>query len=154
MKQCLSLGLIQCSEGCVSPVPESSKGDDGHKGDSEREHVRKKRLERLSSSEPDKTHSVPGRGVTRSVSSPSSSSALSKETVSPSGKNATDSLPPAKGDITSPTRTRFEVGHVVKVERKPKRPWYGVIKWIGNLPNVPGLCAGIEMVCGEWQQLL
>ena len=40
---------------------------------------------------------------------------------------------------------QFEVGDLVKVECKGK-PWYGVIRWIGSLPNVEGSSAGIEMV--------
>ena len=110
--------------------------------------MRKKRLERLSSSDTDKSHSVPEGRVTRSMSSPSSSSALSQATVSPTSKNAVDSLPPNKRVISSRARTEFEVGDVVKVERESK-PWYGVIRYIGDNPNpkVSGRCAGIEMVC-------
>ena len=145
----LFLGLIHCSEGSDSvttPLQEAPQRYNSHAKDFERELLRKKRLERLSSSEADKSHSLPEGRVTRSMSSPSNSSALSQGTVSPSSKNAVDSLSPVKGAISSPTRTEFEVGSVVKVERKPK-PWYGVIKYIGDIPNVPGRCAGIEMVC-------
>ena len=39
----------------------------------------------------------------------------------------------------------FEVGDVVKVEQK-ESPWYGVIRWIGQLPGSSESIAGIEMV--------
>ena len=142
------LELIHCNEGSDSvttPLQETPPRCNSHAKDSERELLRK-RLERLSSSEADKSHSLPEGRVTRSISSPSNSSALSQGTVSPTSKKAVDSLPPIKRAISSPTKTKFEVGDVVKVEHKPK-PWYGVVKYIGDIPNVPGRCAGIEMVC-------
>jgi len=39
----------------------------------------------------------------------------------------------------------FEVGDMVKVEQK-QSPWYGVIRWIGQLPTSSKSIAGIEMV--------
>ena len=103
----------------------------------------KKGLERLSSSQTDKSHSVREGHMTQLMSSPSNSLALLQGTVSPTSKNA-----PVKRAISSPTRTEFEVGDVVKVERESK-PWYGVIRYIGDNPNpkVSSRCAGIEMVC-------
>ena len=42
----------------------------------------------------------------------------------------------------------FEVGDVVKVEQK-ESPWYGVIRWIGQLPGNSKSIAGIEMVYAD-----
>ena len=39
----------------------------------------------------------------------------------------------------------FEVGDLVKVEQK-QSPWYGVIRWIGQLPRSSKSIAGIETV--------
>ena len=39
----------------------------------------------------------------------------------------------------------FEVGDMVKVESKGS-PWYGVVRWIGQLPGSSKCIAGIEMV--------
>lgn len=38
----------------------------------------------------------------------------------------------------------FSVGSSVKVNDKV--PQYGVIKWIGNIPNIQEHCAGLELV--------
>ena len=43
-------------------------------------------------------------------------------------------------------RKEFEVEDVVKVDHDPN-PWYGVIKWVGSIPDLPEKVAGIEMVC-------
>lgn len=118
---------------------------------SELEHLRKKRLEKFSSTGSDKPDSLPKREaseqtVLRSVSTASSSSALSEETESYRRNVTSDSPPPVKDSKGSPPkRVEFEVGGLVKVEHKPK-PWYGVIKWIGDLSGVPGTVAGVEMV--------
>ena len=118
------------------PVQESSQEND-------RERIRRKRLERLGSDNPDSPKSESSeRALLRSVGSPPNSSAIS-EVMKPSG-----SSPPVqsfKRSSSSPRMQQFEVEDVVKVERKGK-PWYGVIRWIGNLPNVEGSSAGIEMV--------
>lgn len=121
---------------------------------SELEHLRKKRLQKFSSTGSNKPDSLPKREaseqtVLRSVSTASSSSALSEETESYRRNVTSDSPPPvkdSKGSICSPPkRVEFEVGDLVKVEHKPK-PWYGVIKWIGDLSGVSGTVAGVEMV--------
>ena len=136
------LGLIEDSDSVTTLLQETPQRC-SHAKDSERELMRKKRLERLSSSQTDKSHSVREGHMTRLMSSPSNSSALLQGTVSPTSKNA-----PIKRATCSPVRTEFKVGDVVKVERESK-PWYGVIRYIGDHPNpkVSGRCAGIEMVC-------
>ena len=120
------------------PVQESSQ-------ENERELIRRKRLERLvsgGSDNPDSPTSEPSKkAVLRSVGTPPNSSVVS-EVMKPSDS------PPVQGIMrssSSPRMQQFEVGDVVKIERKGK-PWYGVIRWIGNLPNVEGSSAGIEMV--------
>ena len=49
------------------------------------------------------------------------------------------------GNTKPPADRPFEVGDLVKVEQKDS-PWYGVIRWIGQLPTGPEYIAGIEMV--------
>ena len=49
------------------------------------------------------------------------------------------------GNTKLPADRPFEVGDLVKVEQKDL-PWYGVIRWIGQLPTGPKCIAGIEMV--------
>ena len=83
----------------------------------ERELIRKKRIERLVSSEKDV----------------GSSSPISPNRVKTQSSPTTDKM-------------RFEVGDMVKVPRKPK-PWHGVVKWIGSMPNAPDtISIGLEMV--------
>ena len=60
-----------------------------------------------------------------------------------------------EGDLSTSTTTDnntkpladipFEMGDMVKVEPKGL-PWYGVIRWIGQLPGSSKRIAGIEMV--------
>ena len=82
----------------------------------------------------------PERLVSRSVSTASNSSAVLEEHEQTS--HSATPLSRQKAEV----RTEFEVGDTVKVERGSSSPWYGVIKWIGEIPNVPKLTAGIEMV--------
>ena len=94
------------------------------------------------------------RLVSRSVSTASNSSAVLEEheqtshgatplsPKSPQVKAMVGNPPGSKAEV----RTEFEVGDRVKVERGSSSPWYGVINWIGEIPNVPKLTAGIEMV--------
>ena len=49
------------------------------------------------------------------------------------------------GNTKPPADRPFEVGDLVMVEQKGS-PWYGVIRWIGQLPIGPKIIAGIEMV--------
>ena len=49
------------------------------------------------------------------------------------------------GNTKPPADRPFEVGDLVKVEQKDS-PWYGVIRWIGQLPGNLKCIAGIEMV--------
>ena len=75
-----------------------------------------------------------------------------------SGDGEQDSPPTLltkEGDLSTSTTTDgntkpladrpFEVGDMVKVEPKGS-PWYGVIRWIGQLPGSSKHIAGIEMV--------
>ena len=96
----------------------------------------------------------PERLVSRSVSTASNSSAVLEEheQTSHSATPLSPKSPQVKAMVGNPpgskaeVRTKFEVGDTVKVERGSSLPWYGVIKWIGKIPNVPKLIAGIEMV--------
>ena len=115
------------------PVQETAR-------ENEHELIRRKRLEHLSSGgsdNPDSPKSEPS--MLRSVSTLPNSSVIS-EVIKPS-----PSVQGFKRSSSSPRMQQFEVGDLVKVERKGKM-WYGVIRWIGSLPNVEGSSAGIEMV--------
>ena len=102
---------------------------------SERDLVRMKRLQKMSiSDDPSFQPSSSPSGPRRSASSPSNS-----PTAAEFAKNSETS--PIKAGVSS----SFEVGQVVKVDRKPK-PWYGVIKYIGPVTDCPGTSAGVEMV--------
>ena len=96
----------------------------------------------------------PERLVSRSVSTASNSSAVLEEheqtsygatplfPKSPQVKAMVGNPPGSKAEV----QTVFEVGDTVKVERGSSSPWYGVIKWIGEIPSVLKCAAGIEMV--------
>ena len=119
----------------MMPVQETAQ-------ENEHELIRRKRLEHLSSGgsdNPDSPKSEPSKKAV--LSTPSNSSVVS-EVIKPFDS------PPVLGfkrSSSSPRMQQFEVGDLVKVECKGK-PWYGVIRWIGSLPNVEGSSAGIEMV--------
>ena len=89
----------------------------------EREHVRKKRLERFSPGSK-KSDASPETGIV----SPTSSC---KDSVKQKRQLADD--------------RPFEQGDMVKVVRTS---WYGVIRWIGKIDGLgDGIIAGVEMVC-------
>lgn len=76
------------------------------------------------------------RDTQRTFSTGSTDSAISVEQECPQ----TDG-----GDSPRIADRPFEVGDMVKVERK-ESPWYGVVRWIGQLPGRAIISAGIEMV--------
>ena len=41
---------------------------------------------------------------------------------------------------------QFTIGSMVCVDVQRGDPLYGVVKWIGTLPDYPGTIAGVEMV--------
>ena len=131
---------IEFGGGSMVPVQETAR-DAATRGtpardNSERDLVRMKRLQKLSTTAPNDPSSSPPQssppssGPRRSTSTPSDS-----PTVSACARSNSE-----------PTAMEFELGQVVKVDHKPK-PWYGVIKYIGPVPNCPGTFAGLEMVC-------
>jgi len=125
---------------------------------SQSEFIRQKRLERFSSGGSDKAMpgaASPERLVSRSVSTASNSSAVLEEheQTSHGATPLSPTSPQVKASLGNPpgpkaeVQTEFEVGDRVKVEQRGSSlPWYGTIKWIGEIPNVPKLTAGIEMV--------
>ena len=56
--------------------------------------------------------------------------------------------PPHTAGLPFDRPFKFEVGDMVMVEQK-ESPWYGVIRWIGQLPGNPKSIAGIEMVYAD-----
>ena len=116
---------------------------------SQSEIIRQKRLQRFLSSNSDRSTASnvsSERQVSRSSSTESSNLAGLEEIdlgrshlMSPQEKDL------KKGSHHQKLEKEFEVGDTVKVNRDPN-PWYGVIKWIGQLPGVPERSAGIDMV--------
>ena len=139
----------------ILPVQESSQGSSPI-NKSELELIRQKRVQKMSSTGSDKSESLPKfepseRAMMRSVSTPSRSLAFPEPSSKDAGRlsSSTSSFSPAKcskGNSSSPMRKEFEVEDVVKVDHDPN-PWYGVIKWVGSIPDLPEKVAGIEMVC-------
>ena len=113
--------------------------------DSQRQYLREQRLKRFSSDKSDSTPLLPGspRDAQRTCSVTSTDSAASgeQECLQTDGGDPPCTAGGNKLQFDRP----FEVGDVVKVEQK-QSPWYGVIRWIGQLPRSSKSIAGIEMV--------
>ena len=117
---------------------------------SQSEMVRQKRLQRLLSGNSDgftASNVSSERQASRSSSTDSSNLAGLEEVdlgrshlMSPQEKDF------KKGSHHQNVEKEFEVGDTVKKVSLDPFPWYGVIKWIGQLPDVPERTAGIEMV--------
>ena len=110
--------------------------------DSQRQYLREQRLKRFSSDKSYSSPLLPGspRDTQRTCSVTSTDSAASgeQECLQTDGED-----PPC---TAGGNKLQFhEVGDVVKVEQK-QSPWYGVIRWIGQLPRSSKSIAGIEMV--------
>ena len=45
-----------------------------------------------------------------------------------------------------PSQNDLSIGSMVEVLSKNAKPRYGVIRWLGILPNSPKMCAGLELV--------
>ena len=106
------------------------------------EYVRRRRLERFKSN-----------WSNISALSGSSSSDIqewsSSGTSSFSEKLAVSSSSLQQPPHAHPLSCSFELDDMVMVERPDAAPWYGVIRWIGELPERQGVpVAGIEMVSG------
>ena len=134
---------LDCSGTPTTPLQESSAAAAGipvtPTSNPELEHIRKKRLEKLMSSDSNKSPTTPKLE--------SADSTTSEGTTTASG-----TVPTSETNIASPTAkknstgSRFEVDSLVKVEREGK-PWYGVIKWMGRIPDLSeAMFAGIQMV--------
>ena len=119
------------------PAPTLPGSNDLNRDEDEREYVRRKRLERLASN----------------ASNQSASSEVSNQSESSHGPQrklsmASNSSCTGNTLVSEPSAVKkFEVDDCIKVERANAAPWYGVVKWLGELPEIPGkLVAGIEMV--------
>ena len=113
--------------------------------DSQRQYLREQRLKRFSSDKSYSSPLLPGspRDTQRTCSVTSTDSAASgeQECLQTDGEDPPCTAGGNKLQFDRP----FEVGDVVKVEQK-QSPWYGVIRWIGQLPRSSKSIAGIEMV--------
>ena len=110
--------------------------------DSESELVRRKRLKKLSPNEPSVPPPQPSpSAMSRSHSTPSASPADPGKIGDLTRKNSEPS--PSRTDTAG---LGFGVHDLVKVDKSPK-PWYGVIKYKGEIDGCPGTFAGVEMVC-------
>ena len=107
--------------------------------DSESELIRRKRLEKLEPSAPPPQPSP--SAMSRSHSTPSASPADPRKIGDLARKNSEPS--PSKTDTAG---LSFGVHDLVKVDKSPK-PWYGVIKYKGEIDGCRGTFAGVEMVC-------
>ena len=86
------------------------------------------------------------RETQRTLSTGSTTSGDGEQECPPTLLTKEEDLSTATDGITKPLADRpFEVGDMVKVEQKDS-PWYGVIRWIGQLPGSSKRIAGIEMV--------
>ena len=119
--------------------------------DSQRQYLREKRLKRFLSDKSDSSPLLPGsqRDTQRTCSVTSTDSAASgeQECLQTEGGDPSHITGGNKLQFDRP----FEVGDVVKVEQK-QPPWYGVIRWIGQLPRSSKSIAGIEMVYISYTQ--
>ena len=116
------------------------QGPGGATPPSERDHIRQKRLQRFASDTSD-TNPTQGAVMERTTSSGSVQSPV----LSPSAAATTCS---STADIPA-VLPGFEVGDMIQVDRPDSAPWYGVIRWIGTLPESTSLSAGLEMVYYE-----
>ena len=118
--------------------------------DSQLQYIREQGLKR-SSSDPSSTLSGGPRETTRTLSTGSTTSGDGEQECLPTLLTKEGDLSTATDGNTKPIADKpladrpFEVEDVVKVEPKGS-PWYGVIRWIGQLPGSSKRIAGIEMV--------
>ena len=147
------IASIQVSDDVQSDSPVRSKtapSATSKASPDERDFVRQQRLKRFSSSTSDKSGSdIDQYGERRTSGDP----------VSPQSTGACfraeSSLPPLPCEVMPDTNVisnrresecKFEVNDLIQVDRPDSAPWYGVIRWIGNLPGAATQSAGIEFV--------
>ena len=117
--------------------------------DSQLQYIREQRLKRFSS-DPSSTLSGSPRETTRALSTGSTTSGDGEQECPPTLLTKEEDLSTATdGNAKLPADRPFEVEDLVKVERDKGSPWYGVVRWIGQLPGNPKRIAGIEMVGRE-----
>ncbi len=105
--------------------------------------MRRKRLERFASNISNNSDSSFGNENSSNRAHRSSSGV---EAPPPSLSSAQGNT---REENTVPVRSvcPFDLDDMVMVERPDAAPWYGVVRWIGELPDQPGQpIAGIEMV--------
>ena len=56
------------------------------------------------------------------------------------------SLPTSSNDPPAQDPSQFALGSMVSVPTQCGDPLYGVVMWIGTLPEFPGVLAGVELV--------
>ena len=106
------------------------------------QYLREQRLKRFSS-DPSSTLFESPRETKRTLSTGSTTSGE---------QECPPTLLTKEGDLTTATDGKppadrpFEVEDLVKVERDKSSTWYGVVRWIGQLPGSSKYIAGIEMV--------
>ena len=107
------------------------------------QYLRQQRLKRFSSDKSDSSPLLPG--IPRETQRTFSTTSGDGEQECPPNLSLTkeEDLFTTTGGNTKPPA--FEVGDMVKVEHKSS-PWYGVVRWIGQLPGSSKCIAGIEMV--------
>ena len=135
------------SQSSAPAPPQGSRAAQGQGGTtppSERDIIRQKQIQQFMSDTSDKSDSNPTQsvGIERTASSGSMQSPLLSPTAA-----ATSSTTDVPTLDSNPSGLEFEVGDMIQVDRPDSAPWYGVIRWIGNLPGSSSPSAGIDMVC-------
>lgn len=113
------------------------------------QHIRQQRLKQFLSDKSDSSPLLPGspRETQRTLNTGSTTSGDGEQECPPPLllTKEGDLSTTTDGNTKPPADRPFEVGDLVKVEQKDS-PWYGVIRWIGQLPGSLKCIAGIEMV--------
>ncbi len=112
------------------------------------EFVRRRRLERLASNLSNNSDSSGNGGAQNRLSFPE---APPPSLIPASLQENATPTPPLMIPGRSLPFCPFDLDDMVMVERRDAAPWCGVVRWIGELPEILGQpVAGIEMVCAAY----
>ncbi len=127
-------------------IPLNNLDTPPHTPETEQNMIRRKRIERLGSNLSNNSDG-PGNEDPSTRRERTSIPDAPPPSLVPGGVNASNLQENAAITVPAPSVCPFDLNDMVMLERADAAPWYGVVKWIGELPgHLEQIMVGVEMV--------